>query len=463
MSPRIKITIMLSILLLTIAGCDFLPIPDTGLEEDVEGSIATSVAATLAAEEPGEEGEDLEPAISPEVEPTGEIALAPTNTPEPLLLLPVPLKLVYVKDGNLFYWEEGILPYTLSAVGDAFDVRISDDGNVVAFTRGPDYYHQELWAINIDGSNLRQLVDQTTLSSYITNQNALTARIYSFAFRPGTHQVAFNTQLTFEGPGLFINDDLRIVDADSTALTTILAAGDAGNFFYSPDGAKIGLVTNQQVSVVNANGSGRIDLLAFPSVITYSEYHYYPPLQWTEDSSAIRVVIPPEDPLASPPDLTRIWHLPADGSPPTNLMSTITVAFPLDSTTLSKDTSRVAYLVEITPGAPPTLDLHLANVDGSGDTVYATGPLGFFGWSTDGEYFIYSDAAPNPKIGQYGGGSIPLPSATKLIDVSWVDGSRFFFQSKNGANFEIRFGELGSPSIMIDSTPSNRISYDFTQ
>ena len=459
MSPRIKVSIFLSILLLAASGCDLLPIPDSGSETDIEGSIATSVAATLAAEE----SEAVEPDLSPEIEPTGEIGLMPTNTPEPLILELITLKAAYVLDGNVFYWEEGLPPVTLTTAGDAAAVRLSDDGNVVAFTRGPDYYHQELWAINSDGSNLRQLVDQTTLDSYITNRNAVSTRIYSFAFKPGTHQVAFNTQLTFEGPGLFINDDLRIVDADSTALTTLLPPGDAGNFYYSPDGTKIGIVTSEQVSVVDANGTGRIDLLSFPMVTTYSEYQYYPPLQWTSDSSAIRVVVPPEDPLAEPPELTRIWHLPADGSTPANIMSMVTKAFPLNSTSLSKNTERVAYQVQLTAGDPPIYDLHLANVDGSGDVTYATGPLDFYGWGTDGEYFIYSDADPNPKIGQYGGGSIPLASVTKLINGSWVDESRFFFQSKNGANFELWVGEVGGPSTLIDSTSMGLINYDFSE
>jgi hypothetical protein len=350
----------------------------------------------------------------------------------------------------------------LTSSGDATDVRISDDGSVVAFTAGPDWYHQELWAINTDGSNLRLLVDQATLDTYITTRTAVSARIYSFDFKPDTHQVAFNTQLTFEGPGLFINDDLRIVDADTTVLTTIMAPGTAGNFFYSPDGTKIGISTPTQVSVVNADGSGRIDLLAFPLTITYSEYQYYPPLSWTLDGSNIRVIVPPEDPMGNPPQQTRVWNLPADGSPSTNTMSMIPVSFPLNSSQFSGNTERVAYLFEVTPGAPPILDLHLSNVDGSGDVVYATGPLGFYGWAADGGYFIYTDADPNPKIGQYGGGSIPLASVTKLINVKWVNNTMFLYQSKNGANFELWLGKVGLPSTFIDSTSSFMIQYDFS-
>lgn len=459
MTPRSRIFIALAILILTALACEYLPLPGETPDPGLEDSIATSVAATLNAAEGG----DPEPAVSPEVEATGAPELMPTNTPEPIIVAPIILKAAYVKDGNVYYWEEGALPVMLTSAGDASDVKLSDDGNVLAFTRGPDWYHQELWAINSDGSNLRQLVDQPTLNSYTSDPDVESVRIYSYAFKPETHQVAFNTQLTFLGPGLFINDDLRIVDADTTTLITLLAPGTAGNFFYSPDGTKIGLVTESQVSVVNADGSGRIDLLAFPVVITYSEYNYYPPLSWTVDSSAIRVVIPPEDPLASTPDVTRIWHLPADGSSPATLMTLNSVKFPLNSTTLSANTERVAYLVEITPGAPPTLELHLANVDGTGDMIYATGPLGFSSWSTDGVYFLYTDASPNPLIGEYGVGPSPLASVTQLVNASWVDETRFFFQSKNGANFELWLGEVGAPSTLLDSTSAGMIQYDFSE
>jgi len=458
MSPKYRMLIILTILLLAISACDFLPSPDTGSDPAIEDSISTSVAATIAAEE----SQPVEPDTSPELVPTGELVLAPTDTPEPLIVTLITLKAAYVRDGNVFYWEEGAAPLMLTSTGDAADVRLSDDGNVVAYTRGPDWYHQELWAINSDGSNLRQLVDQATLDSYITTRTAVSARIYSFAFKPDTHQVAFNTQLTFEGPGLFINDDLRIVDADTTALSTIMAPGTAGNFFYSPDGTKIGLSTATQISVVNADGSGRIDLLAFLPTITYSEYQYYPPLSWTLDSSAIRVIVPPEDPLAATPQQTRVWNLPADGSPPSNTMSMVTVSFPLNSSQFSGNTERVAYLFVVTPGAPPILDLHLSNVDGSGNVTYATGPLGFYGLAADGGYFIYTDADPNPKIGQYGGGSIPLASVTTLINVKWVNNTQFLYQSKNGANFELWLGEVGLPSTFIDSTSSFMIQYDFS-
>lgn len=444
MSPNKRLILILAALLIASLSCDYLPSPNPDPGGDSADAIATSVAATLAAG--SGDGSPAEPPAS--------------ASPEPEAPAPAALRTVYVKDGNVYSWQPGGMPALLAAAGDAFDIRLSDDGSAAAFTRGPDWYNQELWAVNSDGSGLRQLVSQATLTSYITQPDAISARIYQFDFIPGTHDLAFNTQLTFEGPGLFLNDDLRVVNADTSTLVTVLPPGSGGNFYYAPDGSRIGLSTPTQVSLVNPDGSGRSDVLTYPYVITYSEYLYYPPLVWKPDGSAIRVVIPPQDPLAASPDQTRIWHLPADGSAPSLLMAVNAVPFFFHVPAISGDSSRTAYLVEITPGSPPILELHLANVDGSGDTVYATGDLQFRGWSKDGLHFVYTDGSPNPKIGEYGVAPISLGAITNLIGLEWVDSSRFLFQNNNGTEFRLWMGEIGLPPVLIDSTPGDRIIFD---
>ena len=96
------------------------------------------------------------------------------------------------------------------------------------------------------------------------------------------------------------------------------------------------------------------DLLTFPIVITYSEYNYYPPVSWSPDGSFLRASIPPANPLASPPDPTTIWHIPADGSPPTALTTIAKVPFFQDTVHFSPNGEKIAYLTEVTSGAPPS-------------------------------------------------------------------------------------------------------------
>ena len=297
MPIRNKFSLAIATLLLVSLACSLLP--SEGPRPDPGDVIASAVAATMAAEDAGEA-----PAPDP-----------PEASPAP----PPFLRVVFVKDGDVWYWEEGGAAVQLTTSGDVFDARISDDGLVVGFTRGPDWYHQELFAVNSDGSNVRPLITSATLAGYVTHPDAISALIYQMDWEPGTHQIAFNTRLTFDGPGLILNNDLHLVDADTAGLVTMLGAGQGGDFYYSPDGSKIALVTATEIIIVDADGSNRQVLHTFPVVITYSEYSYYPPVTWLADNSAVRAAIPPADPLAVPSQMTVIWHIPADGSPPSNL------------------------------------------------------------------------------------------------------------------------------------------------
>lgn len=442
MPAKQKIFLALAVLLLASLACDYLPTPapeEPGPPSD--DIVATAVSATLTAA-------------------AGESPA--TDTPEPLPDAPPHLRIAFVKDGNVWFWEEGGAPMALTSLGDVLDVVLSDDGLVVAFVRQVDPTHEELHAVNTDGSGLRPLVISATFDTMISHPDALSAVPYRLDFVPGTHTLAFSTRLTFEGPGLVLPDELRLVDADSAALSILLAPGQAGDFYYSPDGSQIALVTADQVSVVNADGTNRRDLLSFPVVITYSEYNYYPPVLWSSGSDTLRAAIPPNDPMANPPELTTVWHLPADGSPPNILMNMATAPFFQDTATLSPDINKVAYLVQIISGSPSPVELHLSNVDGSGDVIYDTGELRFEAWSTDGEHFIYTQLGSNPKIGRVGHPSQPIGGVSLMRDVTWIDPTRYLYLNRAGSNWELWLGELGVPAILLGSSPGNLVGYDFT-
>jgi len=108
MSPRTRLLLALTVLLITSLACEYLPTPEPELPPgDV---IATSVAATVAA------GEG---------DPATEEPGAPTDTPEP----PPLLRIVYVKDGDVWYWEEGGPHLVLTALGDV-TIRLEQPGNL---------------------------------------------------------------------------------------------------------------------------------------------------------------------------------------------------------------------------------------------------------------------------------------------------------------------------------------------
>lgn len=441
MAASKKITLVLAFLLLASLACEYLPTstPTPTSKVDV---VATSVAGTQTA--------------AAVVDPA-------TNTPEPTPEPPPFLQIAYVKGGDVWYWDENGINLQLTSLGDVTSVVLSDDGQVAAFVHGTGYIHKELRAVNTDSTNLRTLVSLADFVTMIDHPDALSAVPYRLAWVPGTHILAFNTRMTFEGPGLILPDDLRHVDADTLTLSILLPSGQAGDFYYSPDGSQIALVNATQISVVDADGSNRRDLLTFPSVITYSEYHYYPPVVWAPDSSALRAPIPPHDPLLEPPDITTVWHLPADGSPPSTLMTMTSVPFFHDAVILSPDVNKLGYLVLISAGDPSIVELHVTNADGTGDTIYNTGPLQFEAWSTDSEHFIYTEGGHNPKTGQIGFPPQNIPGVTIMLDIQWVDETRFLYINRVGGDWELWLGELNAPGILINSTTGDWISYDFVQ
>jgi hypothetical protein len=435
MSVNKKITLVLAVLFLASLACEYLPTPKVDV-------VATAVAGSQTA--------------AAAVDPA-------TDTPEPTVEPPPFLQVVYVKDGDVWYWDEGGLNLQLTFLGDVTSVVLSDDGQVAAFVRGTDYIHEELGAVNTDGTNFRTLVSLADFVTMIAHPDALSAVPYKMAWVPGTHILAFNTRMTFEGPGLILPDELRHVDADTLTLSTLLPAGQAGDFYYSPDGSQIALVTGTLISVVDADGSNRRDLLTFPIVITYSEYNYYPPVVWSPDSTFLRAAIPPHDPLMDPPELTTIWHLPADGSP-TSILTTLTpVPFFHEIPSISPDMSKVAYLTIVTPGAPPIVDLHISNADGSGDVIYDSGDRRFETWSTDSVHFFYSEGGHNPKIGRIGYPPLDFTGVTLMLNIQWVDETQFLYLNRPSGSWELWLGELGAPGILISSTTGDSIWYDFVQ
>ncbi len=429
-------------------ACTLFPTPEPE-PPPVANSVATSVAATLAAD-------DEEPASIPESESI------PTASPGSIAAVPALLRVVYIKNGNVWVWQEGGAPLSLTSTGDAAQAAISDDGMWVAFTRQIDPNRQSLWVMNTDGSGLLELVSTSDFDMMVTHPDALSAVPYTVDWVPGTHTVAFNTRLTFEGPGLILNNDLQLVNTDTAVLTQLLAPGDGGEFHFSPDGSLIALVTPEQISVVDASGGSRRDLLSFPVVLTYSEYNFYPVPIWTPDGSALRVAIPPADSLGDPSAPTRLWHLPVDASGGSTLFRFVTVPSFISPPSISPDASRIVYLAPLSGGGPNDVELHIANVDGSDNLIYDTGNLIFESWSPDAVHFSYSMQGNNPKIGRLGNPPLSLAGVTMIRELRWVNENSFLYLNRLSGSWELWRRELGTPGNLIDSTTGDFIPYDFT-
>ncbi|MFQ5409166.1 MAG: TolB family protein [Anaerolineales bacterium] len=388
--------------------------------------------------------------------------------------------MVYIVDGDIFLWTEGGVPNQLTFNGDAVDVLLSDDASVVVFVRSIDSAHNEIWAINSNGTNERLLVSQQEFAAELDLPGALAVVPHKIAWAPGRRLLAYNTRYVFDGPGLMQRGDLNLVNADTLEKSQLLPPGAAGSgddfvyepgmageFLYSPDGGQIALSTPNSISLMAADGSNLLpDILQYEVVITYSEYAYHARPRWALDGGALRVMIPPEDPLAEPPPDTTLWHIPSDGSPATPLGSFPVSPFYFSQGSghpISPDLNRFAYLHDAGGGAN---ELHLADVDGSNDVVYVTGQLlKFHGWAPDSQRFAYSVGDSPPMLGQVGAAPLPLTDVTTQAGaLVWVDDGKVLFVNISQP-VELRLGVVGGVSTVIDYFAAGDAlpQFDFTQ
>jgi hypothetical protein len=355
-------------------------------------------------------------------------------------------------------------PQQLSSSGYAENVLISSDGTKIAFTRRPVPEEvAEIRSVNADGTAETVLLSQDDMKSlYPSSLESMGFEIWQMAFLPGSHALYFNTFEAFKTVGLAITEDLFRINTDTGDLDQVLPPGSGGNFYISPDGNHIVVVRPDTIDLVSPDGSGLVaNVVTYLPVITYSEFQYYAQPVWATDGSAVGVAIPNDDPLGPNPK-GFIWRFNDTGSSSNNI-ATIPGDFyfsqVFSSSTMSPTLNRVAFLRET--ATPNIQDLFLANADGTGETLYATGNIDWVGWAPDGIHFVYSVGDPmNLQLGTDGAADIPLVTG---MDLRWINNSRFIYLTGSMGAWTLMVGNLGGTSTSIANPGGDFISYDFTR
>ncbi|MDY6877101.1 MAG: hypothetical protein SWK90_12995 [Chloroflexota bacterium] len=406
------------------------------------------------------------------VPPTPE----PAFTPMPADAYPAPsgLCIAFVEDGDIWLWtaEEREATLLTSADDHIDTVKISDDGEIVAFRRG-----DELWTINSDGTGERQLLGAEDFDAMETEPADAEVRPGRFEWVPGTHTLAFNTHLRLEAKDV-LADDLRLVDADTLAQTILLPPGEGGQFHYSPDGSQIAIVTTGDISLINADGGNRRDsVLTYTRVAMYSEDDYYVQPTWAADGGSLMVAIPPADPHAKPVQPTTIWQIPTDGTP-ASLITDI-AAFPeKGAVAFSHGLTYVAYVELPQSGMTPTEKeqiwlkvMRLENGDWAAYPIYGD----FYGWAPNSRRFAFladtGHQMSQLQIRQYSGLTIPgsIGAGTSIHDVRWVDADHYLFLvgrdfelGAEGDSWDLVLGDIEGSSAVL-ATTADLPTYDFAR
>lgn len=455
---RLKILALLSLSLLLAACAPNLSAADL---------TSTSVAATLQAN-----GLPV-PTAAPTL---GEVATqAPT---EPACTNAGMLNVAYVKDGNVWLWTQGGMRTQLTTLGDVQDLALSQDGCRIAYTRSvpnPRYdaaaefpapeTMNELWVVSSDGSNNRALADTAYFAAIPVANASDMVSAHRFEFQPGTRMLAFSTQLLHPGVGLTLRNDLTLVNADSGLIQPLLGENQAGGLFaFSPDGLQLALSTPTNVHIINVDGSNlRRNLITYPSVITYSEYLYSPPVAWAQDGSSLMVAVPPADALAGGTPETSLWWIPLDGTPAFEAGSIQAAFFIFGEVAFSPDASRIAYLRPLGEAGGPDNELVIALSDGSNESpALGAEQICFLAWSPDNSNYLYTYQDGTARLAlasavdsRSSAISLPAGFVASAVQAEWVDASHFLLleQGEGGARLSLLDNSGGGEVIDTFAIP----------
>jgi hypothetical protein len=375
------------------------------------------------------------------------------------------LRLVYLQNQDIYLWSGGGNSRQLTHGEQVQQLHVSLDGQLVAYTRQVDQFHQELWVTSIDGSGEHRLISVDEFSAI--DPRALAVVPDTFAWIPGTHLLAFNTRQIIQGPGTARYDDLNLVNADSGQMQILLAPSLGGEFFPSPDGTQMAVSSPTSISLIDRNGANlRSDVLDYLPVTTYSEYRYDAQPVWETDSSGLLAAIPPPDPLAVPLKQTTLWQVPIDGSKAKQLGSVATGSFFGMDVFYSPDLSHILYLGSSGNPDQNLRALHISKPDGSQDSVYITATgITINGWAPDSLHFAFSLGNPGIlQLGQIGGKFQPvLDASANPLDLRWIDTEEFIYVRTTADGYEIRLHNLQGEDIPLGSVTAFQSVYDFVR
>jgi hypothetical protein len=362
------------------------------------------------------------------------------------------LRVVYSDGKNVWLWQNSVVA-VLTTIEGYTDVNLSDDGKFVAFKRDG-----LLWVINSDGTGERLLVSSENLETIEPATNDSRLFVFQFDWVPDTHDLLFNT--SFSGYGVSHRDDLHIINADTLERKSLRGAGEGGIYLISPSGQQVVMVTPQEISLIDIDGTNYRSLLEYSQIDTGSEYYYYADPIWSLDSQSLIVDIPPPDYRDNLTALNVFWHIFVDGRLPAQISQ-----FPAHYRyALSPDISKLAY----NELKNDVIETHIANIDGAEDLIYQPGiNMSFQAWSPDSENFILiSRYSRQYFLARVGDEPMALTEQDSQ-DFLWIDATYFLYKHIHNAACELRLGTIGKPSILLATFALNPAysscfkSYDF--
>jgi Tol biopolymer transport system component len=302
---------------------------------------------------------------------------------------------------------------------------------------GKVFYEQgsDVWSINPDGGGAVDLTPGETFSEQRPSASA-----------DGAH-VVFQT---FRDSGW----NIFSMNSDGSEQTDVTNTKDPVINFepaYSPDGSEItfmrqGLTPGEQdIWVINANGTGAVDLTNSPGVQETSP-------EFSPDGTKIVYISSGPKPCCDPEYNNDIWVMNANGSEPKQLTKT---NFPIQNTSpaWSPDSARIAFSTSESPTAANN-GLHVMNADGAEQSplLNAGNPIlsGTLSWSPDGTRIAYEAGNGGfiSTVAAGGGAPTPLVANADARYPSWIPAGATASEA-GGTPPAAEAGPIGSSPVIL--------------
>jgi putative hemolysin len=353
------------------------------------------------------------------------------TTPEPVAALAAGLHITYFNGGKVMSWTTDSRAREL-VQGNTESLRISDDGQMVAYLGADSAGTYGLYTVNTDGTNPRFLVQNTQM----------TGQIVAFDFAPASHMLYFVTD----------QYDLQRVGAESGSPALVFGAGLGGFFSFSPNGQWMVLYHPNELVLTHPDGSAARPAFQYPDDFRFTMMG--PEIAWKSDSSGFSMVS--ASGAQGEAGSMTIWFVPVVGE----TVRQMSYAGPYGAN-LAPDGHSVVYLnFQHDP-----VDVHMVAEDGK-DTTCGSYPsneypaINFMGWAPDSKSFLLNlsndGRLMDPYLCKAGKPPVKLTDTRQAYPVVWVDADRFLFISAG----QLRLQRRGGPSVGLDSVSSS--NFDFT-
>ena len=375
---------------------------------------------------------------TPPILPTESLLATPKAVPKLPFTLDR-LRMVLVKNGNLYIQNGTNPPVQITHSGKDRNPIMSVDGVKIVFYRGENF--DNVYSINSDGSQEQAIIISQSLP--ILGRGDIKA----LTFIPKTHFLLFNTYLCNPREHLYDAPDCKVgiysVDTDTGKINELISELSGNgiqthNFEISPDGHLISVAASGHIDIYSLSMQ-KMDISQSNAILyNLTTPDEFLPLQyWLPDSSGL-IAILSEDKYnepGTPPQTYSAWRYTIKGNSAIQISLDQPIIRSLDCNfSVSPNRNWIFYISEKEPS------LYIGNLNngrtqsynwkGGCPSSYRSSPQ----WSSDSQYF-----ASGGRIGAVDGTVIPIDGDF----LGWIDDSYYFYAATKDNSPKIYIGTSG--------------------